>query len=231
MSADAPQDGATRRARFVVLAVRALALLAVVGLVLAIATTRVVLAGEEEIAASTDALRAGDPHEATVRARRAAGWYVPGAPHVRVAYERLVALGVAAEGKGDRETALLAWRGVRSASLETRWLLTPHADDLARANAAIARLDATSPRPLAADTTAPGVLEQAQLDALLRSETPRTPWIVALLLGLVAWTSGALWAFRRGITDTGHFVGRRLVGPGVLFFGGVVVWLVALWQA
>ncbi len=72
--------------------------------------------GEKEIALSTAALRAGDAHAAVEHARRAAGWYMPGAPHVRVAYERLLALGTAAEGLGDRDTALFAFRGVRTAA-------------------------------------------------------------------------------------------------------------------
>lgn len=231
MSAAVPSPDEGRRARLIVLGVRAVAALGVVGLVLAATTVRVVVAGEEEIAASTDALRAGDAHEAAVRARRAAGWYAPGAPHVRVAYERLVALAIAAEGKGDRDIALLAWRSVRSSSLETRWLVTPHAADLERANGAIARLEATTPRPLSADREAPAALQQTELDALLRDEAPRRPWVVALLAGLATWSAAAFWAFRRGITDTGHLVGRRLLGPGLLFVGGVALWLVALWQA
>ena len=92
--------------------------------------------GEKEIALSTAALRAGDPHGAAEHARRAAGWYAPGAPHVRVAYERLLALGTAAEGLGDRDTALYALRGARTAAIETRWLFTPHEEDLERADAA-----------------------------------------------------------------------------------------------
>ena len=65
--------------------------IALIGLVIAAATVRVVLAGEREIKDSTAALRAGDPHAAALHARRAAGWYAPGAPHVRVAYDRLIA--------------------------------------------------------------------------------------------------------------------------------------------
>ena len=58
----------------------------IAGVLVAAATLRVITSGEREIAASTDGLRAGDPHAATEHARRAAGWYAPGAPHVRVAY-------------------------------------------------------------------------------------------------------------------------------------------------
>jgi hypothetical protein len=118
----------------------------VAGALVAAVTVRVIVAGEREIALSTAALRAGDPHEAAVHARRAAGFYAPGAPHVRVAYERLIALATKAETRGDSKLAAFAWQGVRTAAMETRWLVTPHAEDLERANAALARLQAAEQR-------------------------------------------------------------------------------------
>ena len=165
--------------------------LAIAGLLVAAVTLRVVSAGEREIAASTAALRNGDARGAAEHARRAAGWYAPGAPHVRVAYERLVALATTAEGLGERELALFAWRGVRTAALETRWLITPHDADLARANRAIARLEAASPRPPGTRTEPPAVIERRQLEALLADESPRTGWIVALVGSAAAWGLGA----------------------------------------
>ena len=117
-------------------AVTALWAVAAAGLVVGAATTRVVVSGEKEVALSTAALKAGDAHGAAEHARRAAGWYMPGAPHVRVAYERLLALGTAAEGLGDRETALFAFRGVRTASIETQWLFAPHEEDQLKADRA-----------------------------------------------------------------------------------------------
>src|SRR5262249_28010126 len=82
----------------------------------------------------------------------AARWYLPGAPHVDAAYERLAGLAreLAAgdpwsgepSGRTDPRAALSAWRAVRSAALATRNLWTPHAADLAEANAAIAELSA-----------------------------------------------------------------------------------------
>ncbi|MEZ4296383.1 MAG: hypothetical protein R3B70_15535 [Polyangiaceae bacterium] len=129
-----------------------------------------VVAGEREIARSTDALRAGDPHEAALHARRAAGFYAPGAPHVRVAYERLIALATKAESLGNRPLALFAWEGVRTAALETRWLVTPHAEDLTRANEAIARLQAAESRPPGTRTTPVAAMERDALEALTRDE-------------------------------------------------------------
>jgi hypothetical protein len=204
---------------------------ALAGVILAAATARVVLAGEREIAESTAALRAGDAHGAALHARRAAGWYAPGAPHVRVAYERLIALATAAEGLGNTEVALFAWNAVRTSAIETRWLVTPHEDDLARANQAIARISARVPAPLGAPQEPPPVLERRYLDALARDEAPRTGWIVALVLAFVLWSAGAAWTSRRALTPSGRVLwGKAALGLMAAALG-VGVWLLALWRA
>jgi hypothetical protein len=195
------------------------------------ASLRVVVAGEREIAESTAALRAGDAHAAALHARRAAGWYAPGAPHVRVAYVRLAALATAAEGLGDRETALYAWNAVRSAALETRWLVTPHEEDLDRANKAIARISAAAPRPPGTQTEPTAVVERQALEALARDEMPRTPWVVALTASFVAWIGGAVWLSRRAVSVTGR-VDIRRAAPGLIAMAiGIGVWLLAIWRA
>lgn len=205
--------------------------LAVTGLLLGAATLRVITSGEREIAASTDGLRAGDPHAATEHARRAAGWYAPGAPHVRVAYDRLLALATTAEGLGDREASLYAWRAVRTAAIETRWLVTPHADDLARANLAIARLEAAAPRPPGTRNEPPATIAREQLEALSRDEAPRTPWVVALVLAAAAWISGSVLVVRRGITAGGQISWGRALPGLVITAAGVALWLLAIWRA
>jgi hypothetical protein len=202
-----------------------------IAVVVAAVSARVILAGEREIALSTAGLRAGDPHEAALHARRAAGYYAPGAPHVRVAYERLIALAVKAESVGDRATALFAWQGVRTAALETRWLVTPHEADLSRANANIARLEAAQERPPGTRVEPASVIERNELDALTRDEAPHVPWVVALVLSFVAWVAGAAIVVRRGVTMTGQIVWDRVRGPAALTAAGVLLWLVALWRA
>lgn len=203
----------------------------VAGALVAAVTVRVIVAGEREIALSTAALRAGDPHEAAVHARRAAGFYAPAAPHVRVAYERLIALATKAEARGDSKLAAFAWQGVRTAAMETRWLVTPHAEDLARANAALARLQAAEQRPPGTRTEPTATLERAELDALTRDEAPHIPWVVALVAGFLAWTIGAVVVVRRGVTSTGQLVWSRVRTPAVITAAGVLVWLIAIWRA
>ncbi|WP_438033569.1 hypothetical protein [Sorangium sp. So ce204] len=205
--------------------------LAVAGFLVGAASLRVVAAGEREIAESTDALRAGDAHAAALHARRAAGWYAPGAPHVRVAYERLIALATAAEGLGRADTALFAWRAVRTAALETRWLTTPHAKDLELANAAIARLSAAAPRPPGTRTEPAAAVERQHLAALARDEAPRVGWVVALVGAFAAWVAGAVWVVRRGVTVTGQWVWPRAAPGLAVCAAGVAVWLLAIWQA
>ncbi len=210
---------------------RAAKIALVAGVVVAAVTARVVVAGEREIALSTAALRSGDPRDAALHARRAAGYYAPGAPHVRVACERLIALAIKAESVSDRGTALFAWQGVRTAALETRWVVTPHAADLERANAAIARLEAGEDRPIGTRTEPVKVIERDALTALTRDEAPHVPWVVALVAGFLAWTIGAALLVRRGVTSTGQLVGSRTTTAVVLTAAGVLVWLLAIWRA
>jgi hypothetical protein len=204
---------------------------AAVGVIVAAASARVVFSGEKEIALSTAALEQGDPHGAAEHARRAAGWYAPGAPHVRVAYERLLALGTAAEGLGDRDTALYAFRGVRTASIETRWLFTVHEEDRDKADRAIARIESEAPRAPAMRTEPPRAIERAELETLARDEAPRTAWVVALVAGALGWGAGAALVARRAVGATGLFSLRRAM-PGLVLTGsGVALWLLALWRA
>lgn len=204
---------------------------AALAIVFAAATARVVYSGEKEIGLSTDALKAGDPHGAAEHARRAAGFYAPGAPHVGVAYQRLLALGTAAEGLGDRETALFAFQGVRSASIETRWILDVHDADRARADHAIARIQSEAPRPPGTRTLAPQAVEREALEALARDDAPRSEWIVVLLGGVLAAVAGALLVVQRALGATGLFDARR-AAPGLgLLLAGAVCWLLALWRA
>jgi hypothetical protein len=205
--------------------------LAAAGLVTGTASARVMWSGEREIALSTAALRAGDPHGAAEHARRAAGWYAPGAPHVRVAYQRLLALGTAAEGLGDRDTALFAFRGVRTAALETRWLLVPHEDDLDQANHAIARIEAEAPRAPAMRNEPPAAIERASLEALERDEAPRTGWVVALVAGALVWAAGAITVARRGVGPTGALSLRRALAGLAITGAGAALWLLAVWRA
>jgi hypothetical protein len=200
------------------------------GVVVGAASARVVWGGETEIAIPTAALRSGDAHAAAEHARRAAAWYAPGAPHVRVAYERLLALGAAAEGLGHADLALFAYRGVRTAAIETRWIVTPHADDLERANRAIARLAAAAPRAPGVRTEPPQKIEREQLEALARDEAPRVHWVILLVAGALAWALGGAIALRRAVGADG-LTWRRATPGALVTLAGVVAWLLSIWRA
>ena len=218
---------------------RALQLGALGVVALGLVCARVVIAGEHEIAASTEALRQGDPVQATVRARRAAGWYAPGAPHVRVAYERLRALAQAAEQHRRFDLALLAWRAVRSSSTETRWLVTPHAADLEQADREIARLLSMPVGERGTVGEPDPALAAAELETLGREPGPRVPWMVALVAAFALGAAGLALAARQ----MGEGAATAAAGgwwraawtrarSGLLLTAlGLGLWLLALWRA
>jgi len=224
--ADGP--GPNKPSRWRAHAPRVLIVLSVLVACVAAVSVRVILAGEAEIAASTQALQQADSRAAIEHAGRAAGWYAPGAPHVSVAYGRLKAIARAAEQHRRREVALLAWRRLRSAAIETRWVVTPHRVDLELANGEIARLMATGPHPSAAPD---GRIAAAQLQALSRRAGPQLPWVVVLIGGFILWWLGLLlWS--RQVSQPGGKLGWAAGRSGaMLTAAGVALWLLAVWQA
>ncbi len=75
--------------------------------------------GQEEMSLSDQAFDDGDLRKSIFHARKAALAFVPGAPHVQQAYERLEAIGRGAEAQGDEALARIAWEALRGAVEQT----------------------------------------------------------------------------------------------------------------
>jgi hypothetical protein len=191
-------------------------------LALGVITTRVISDGNEERFAGDKAFDQGDLATALVHARRAATLYAPGAPHVRLAYERMVAIALGSERKGDSELALSAWRAIRSAILETRhiWIVEPEL--LAMANGNLARL---MTRGTSAEARAEA---QSWLD---RDEAPRAEWVFVLGFGFAATMGGLGWICLRGVSSEGKVRFARIKWAGVLTLIGLACWTLAVLRA
>jgi hypothetical protein len=210
---------------------RAAAALVVVGFCAGVVVTRAVWEGRVALADGDRALAAGDREGAIRWWRRAARWYVPLAPHVASAYDRLESIGREAEERGDLATALAAWQGVRGSILATRSFYVPHEERLEPANrriaAVLARMEGAAPD--AGQSEAERTAWHYRL--LERDEAPDVGWTLVALLGFAAWLGGgALFAWR-GISAEDRLVTRAATTAGLLIASGLVLWLLGLYQA
>lgn len=235
-----------RRARQRKLA--ALALVLAVGL--AAVMTRAVWAGARALANGDAAEQRGELALAVDLWRQAARWYVPGATHVAAAYQRLDTLARAAEARGDIDTALAAWRGIRSSILATRSFYLPHAERLEPANRRIAVLMAALERapargPGDADTPAAGIAlppdgasdfgddEDAawHYQRLAPVPGPSPFWSLVAIIGFATWLTGGLVFALRGVTPDDRLVPRTAAYAGILVACGLVIWFLGLYLA
>lgn len=196
----------------------------VLGVCLGVVVTRAVWEGRGALHDGDGAFEEGDNQEAIRWWRRAARWYVPLAPHVGDAYDRLESLARQAETRGDRATALAAWQGVRGSILATRSFYTPHEDRLEPANRRIAALLAAGDRPDAGG-------ESWHYDLLARDEAPSVAWSLVALLGFATWIGGAVLFAWRGMTAEDRLVARTAATAAVLVALGLVIWLLGLHNA
>ncbi|HTE51476.1 MAG TPA: hypothetical protein VK698_11570 [Kofleriaceae bacterium] len=203
----------------------------VIGFCAGVVVTRAVWQGRGALDDGDRAFAAGDHEEAIRWWRRAARWYVPLAPHVADAYDRLESIARAAEAKGDVATALAAWQGVRGSILATRSFYVPFEERLEPANrriaALLARVEGGAPDP--------GQSEAARTawhyDLLARDEAPDVGWTVLALVGFLAWIGGgALFAWR-GISAEDRLVPRAATTAGLMVASGLVLWLLGLYRA
>lgn len=195
--------------------------------VLGVVVTRAVWQGGAALDRGDDALAAGDKEGAVRWWRRAARWYVPLAPHVGEAYDRLEALALAAEQAGDRPTALAAWQGIRGSILATRSVYVPFEERLEPANRKIAALMAAwdaevNPAPAG---------EAWHLAVLEQDEAPSVGWTLLALLGFATWLGGAALFAWRAVDQDDRLVLATARRAGILVAIGLVVWMLGLHQA
>jgi hypothetical protein len=203
----------------------------VAGLCLGVVVTRAVWEGRSALQKGSEAAEDGRLRDAVTWYRRAARWYVPLAPHVGRAYDRLEDIGSRAEQSGDVELALAAWRGVRSSIKATRSFYTPHAHRLDRANRRIAALMAIQEGPRADPEATEAERAQWHYDLLDRDEAPSVAWSIIALLGFGMWLGGGLLFALRGVSAEDALVPRMAAASGVLVAVGLVIWMLGLYKA
>jgi hypothetical protein len=205
---------------------------ALVGLVLfAVVVGRVLWSARSELRAGEAALDRGRTEEAIGHLRRAGHWYAPGNPWSTEALERLVFVARRAEMRGDLDTALRAYRAVRTSILGTRSFYTPHPAKLHAANRRIARIMARLPRPPEDEGKPYARLVEEHLALLERDDSPSALWSIVMLAGFAAWILAAFRIVRRGLDADGRIVARPLLGWAGVLVVGLAVWIVGLWLA
>ena len=219
-------DTRTRRRTIAAIALLVLVCLGVV-------VTRAVWEGRQALSAGDSALATGDADEAIAQWRRAARWYVPGAPHVGDALDRLEELATQAAERGDIDLALAAWRGVHGAIKATRSFYTPNADRLEPAMRAISELMARQEAVMhdTGDPTPDPERAAWHYQLLARDEAPAVGWTVLALLGLGLWIGGGLTFALRGVSSEDRLVPRPAAAAGIMVAVGLVVWMLGLYMA
>jgi hypothetical protein len=199
---------------------RAIVILAVVLGVFAALAIRVVVEGRAALEDGHTAAQRGHTAEAIRAYEIAARWYLPLAPHVDEAYGELRTLATS----GDAAVSLAAWRSIRAASRATRSLWTPHAADLASADAAIAAASARIPQAATPDPA-------WHRERLARDPRASIGGLALAAAGILLWLGGAIVLVRRGLDATGALVRRPAVVSGIVILLGVACWAAGLYNA
>lgn len=189
---------------------------------------RVVHDSRSELREGERLRKAGHVETAVAHYRRAARAYVPGNPFDEAALEALARMADEAEGRGDTQLALRAYRSIRAGILATRSFYTPHAARLRAANARIADLTASlPPPPMDADKTRQQ-LRKEHLELLQHFDGPRVAWALVSLAGFVMWVGGAFGFSVRGFDERNGLIRRPACRWGTLVVVGLGLFVLGL---
>lgn len=204
-----------------------LIVLAAIFLCIAVLSARALWEGRSALHKGDEAHAAGDVDGAIRWWRRSARWYLPLAPHVDSAYQRLETLARAAESRGDNRAALSAWTGIRSSVRATRSFYTPYEEHLDRADERIAVLMAK----LEASVDASRDVQEREAwhySLLKLDQMPSVGWSLVALLGLALWVGGGFGFALRAVDDRDRLVPKAAAYSGAGIAIGLVVWLLGL---
>ncbi|MBI2393917.1 MAG: hypothetical protein HYV09_30375 [Deltaproteobacteria bacterium] len=154
---------------------------------------RAILEGRAAVRRADEAEARGDVEGTIAWSMRAAKWYVPGATHPRIGYDKLREVARKAEAAGDLDTALIAWQAIRAAGRATRGPWVPWESRAREADAQIAILLTAKGTPgIDRDKPRERVIQEHRA-LLARDDGPRPAAVAAFYVGLAI---AALGSFR-----------------------------------
>jgi len=190
---------------------------------------RVLVGGFHEDAKAREALAQGDVTEAITAYDRSLHWYLPGSPTVARAARGLKGIAGDAEGRADPETALRAWRVLRSGMYASRWLFTPGKNVIAECDGNIARLVADKAAKINPEK------RQAAFDretAVLKQRVgPSVGWSLAAIAGFFGWIASVILFIIRAFGPGEEFHRRAALILGAAFVLSYALWMIALSKA
>jgi hypothetical protein len=192
---------------------------------------RVVTSAAAELRTADAYHTSGDLDAAVVHYRRAARWYAPGSPFHVEALTQLAAIGRSAEGKGDTELALAAYRAIRAAIMSTRSFYVPEQARLRAADERIASLMASLPPPPMDAGKSREQLRREHLALLQEDPGPSVFWSLLLLLGFAMWVGSAFAFTQRAIDEQDRFIKREALRYGALIVLGFGLFVLGMTQA
>lgn len=199
---------------------------------LALACGRVALESRAELRASARAEEAGDLWNAAIHAERALHWYLPGAPWPQEAARALVRLAGKLDARGDGESALDAWRMLRSGVLSIRSLYQPMPERLRESEEEIAARMARDTTGAWPDPGLPEDARRAELLANLRTVRDPSPgWVVVVEAGFLTWVGGAAAFCLRAFRGEAGWDGRAAARWGAVVVAGYAAWIVGMVKA
>jgi len=206
----------------------ALTCLAVALAILGAVYVRVLVMARNHAGKAEAALAAGRTGDAVFHFGRAARAYAPLNPWNEQAMGRLWQIGRKAEIEGEGDTALHAYREIRSSILAARSLYTPHPDRLEQVNERIARLMARQPPPPADEgkTEAERTLEHLAL--LADTPQPDPTWSALLILGFASWISACAAFILVGLDRDLRVRRRPALACAAVFVAGLGLWLAGM---
>ncbi|MFT7622572.1 MAG: hypothetical protein ACI9WU_001745 [Myxococcota bacterium] len=158
--------------------------------------------------------------------RQTIRWYSPFSTPTETAVLRLAELGVSLEKEGRPESALMAWRALRSGLYSIRWLVQPYQDQLPPAEDAIARLMADQESPSGTPDER-AALTTHHRELLAQDPTPDTAWSLLAVLAFVGWATCLFLLALQGFDD----VTGRVIAPIAIRWGLVSLVTFGLWMA
>lgn len=195
-----------------------------IGFIFAALYTKVYLSSRSEYLKAVEASQSRGVKAAITHYQRSIQWYAPLNRYVTDSARGLWEIGQGAEGRGEGELALEAYRTLRSALLSTRSLYTPHADWIERCNERIASLEASRPASKANQGKSFQQRKAEGLQLLEKTHAPDPFWSFVLEMGFLGWVGGALGFIFKAITEEGGLHRRK-----ALYWGGLIVFCYALW--